>query len=354
MLNSFIKVAYQQSRAEEEREQATAILRKLPQETLFKIASGELKMAFDDCGDGDKTVTWLEQFKDTPLFEKALQLEQQALQTETLQQQHDQQQKAERNQREQSEPDFYALKDQIRLQKKMLGLELASLQLQAQGGGIPPSAPPPASPATQPAPAGGAQGAGAPGPETEPPGPKLAAAGPTKKKAAAELVDHAIILGQKLAHADAQKAAKLQAGAEVGAVMAKAAGFDLSALGGLGQKAVGLAAKHPGAVLGGAVGAAGGLSAGMQKDEHGQRHLMRGLAGGAVGGAAGAAAGHVAQGTGNLMGQGLGAGEALRTSAGVLGNQVRSVATNAGANMLAGAKDTYGRARGQVPPQMGG
>ena len=83
----------------------------VPRATLQKLAFGEL-----ECGEGHKT--WLEKFKGTALFDKALELMQAELEQE-----------AQEMQNRQQSQQFYSAGDQIRLKKKLLELELARTEM---------------------------------------------------------------------------------------------------------------------------------------------------------------------------------------------------------------------------------
>ncbi len=392
MLDSFLKVAYAHDAAERHQDELVELMKKLPTGDLYKIASGQEKVAF-----GGDSLEWLERFKGTPLFEQAVQLEQESIQLEV----------AEKQQQEMNQESWRA-RDQIGLKKRLLALQLAQSQQQAMTGqpaAPAPSSAPSASPesAAPAAPTSALEG-GAPSakgisiklgakdePSKTPSIPAQAAAfllggpggffGARKAHPHGEALEGAVRggvggqLGSLAGGLGARELAKALGAREGSALVSQLAGQ----LGGgfAGYKALthkynkpaekeaavkeafnpasllaagkGLAAKaapmamnvmknHPGAALGGAVGAAGGLASGMQKDEHGQRHLLRGLASGAVGGAAGAAAGHVAQGTRQLVGDGLGIGTAARTAATDLAHKVRASAINTGSNLTAGLR----------------
>lgn len=160
MFETFLKTAHQNDKKADDERALVEAMKKLPPEVLFKLASGETKLGssyLKACSpSGCEGMEWVEQFKDTPLFEQALQLEQQAIQLEQMEQQYRAQRDAEREQ----EPKFWEMQDRIRLQKRVLGLQLAAGQLQQAGaaGGAAPMAPggaPPLPPAAAEA-AGGA------------------------------------------------------------------------------------------------------------------------------------------------------------------------------------------------------
>lgn len=148
VLDSFLSAAYTQDKKTKEKRAFIETLKKLPKEELYKVASGELKIANLCSVPGDEG-TWLSRFKDTPLFAQALMLEQQSLQL-------DAEDIARRSQ--QRNDDIWLQRDQIQLQKRLLELQLVQGATQ-QAGGVPPAVPGPISPEA------GTQGAGALGPE---------------------------------------------------------------------------------------------------------------------------------------------------------------------------------------------
>lgn len=145
MFETFLKTAYQNDKKAADERALVEAMKKLPPDVLFKIANGETKLGssyLKACSPGRcDGMEWVEQFKDTPMFADALQLEQQSIQLEQMEQQYRAQKDAERQQ----EPKFWEMQDRINLQKRMLGLQLASAQLQ-QAGTTAPTAPGPATP----------------------------------------------------------------------------------------------------------------------------------------------------------------------------------------------------------------
>lgn len=101
-------------------------LKKLPNEALHKLASGEMKLAYDDEGD------WLQKYRGTPLFQKAVALEQQKIELDAQDQEHHQ----ARRELEDQIPEFStsAERDRLCLEKRILDLELATSQEQAMTG----------------------------------------------------------------------------------------------------------------------------------------------------------------------------------------------------------------------------
>jgi len=282
MLDEFFKVAYAKSQKEEQQHELHLLLKQLPVEDLYKLASGEVtKQAYlDECGTGASAPKqWIDRFKGTPLFDQAVALEQEEIQLEM----DDLQKRKERKAERQLEDSLWELKDQIRLKKKLLELQAAQTDVTGQ---LP-------APATAEAPAGPAeaQGAGAVGQET--PNPEKTV------KDAAQKVAMAEDLGRQLARQDFRKEAAqrtlLTTGDSAGRVLVKTA-LDMNAIKGLGQGAMSFLKSNRGAAIGTALGAAGGVAKGLERDPMtGQRSLLKGVAGGALGAAGGAALGHGAE-----------------------------------------------------------
>ena len=235
MIDHFLTVAYESDKKRSDQVKLAHALKNLPVDTLRNLATGSVKLAFHD----HDQMEWLHKFKGTPLFEEAVALEKADLENEVA-----------RQQMEAGRPPqdvFWKTQDQIRLQKKMLDLQLVQTQAQQdqdiQAGGML---------ATEPVPAE-AQGAGAMG--------DMAAGG-----------------------VDVEK---------MSSAMRKAA-FDIGAM---GRRAVDWVKKNPqtaGALAGGVMGAAGGAMAG------GPDHR---LSGALMGGVGGAVMGHAGAGTANRLAQ---------------------------------------------------
>jgi hypothetical protein len=362
MLDEYLKVAYAQEVKNQDTRELEELLAKLPHVELRKIADGtpvgELfktgSLGPESCS-SDKAgeFSFLSAFKGTPLFDQAVALEQEELQLDMLQQQREEERRAE--------GDVWQMRDKVRLKKRLLELELAK----SQNGGAPPDEP--------------AQGAGAPGPvpaegvqdnsqglqggvaklggmfasmakgikgavtgtkdlgqgfsmarsgavsqtaaskarnaasaaRTQLPDPRQVAADAAMrqfpKTGAQAKVAFADAFGRTLAKQDFAKAAHARdleaCGALAGEAMAKM-GLDISGIGktvaGLGTRALGMAAKNPamaGAALGAGVGAIGGAAAGGPGNR-----LGGALGGAALGGAVGGGAGHIAGGGGGALG----------------------------------------------------
>lgn len=117
MLNEFLKVAYEKSAAEKDKEEFVSLLMQLPMDELRGVVqTGEIKLA-NLCMDGENK-SWVEQFKGTPFMEQAIGLEQELLQAEMANQQRN----SVESQRSQQ---AYAQLDQIRLKKRLLELQKA-------------------------------------------------------------------------------------------------------------------------------------------------------------------------------------------------------------------------------------
>ena len=253
MLDMFLEAACQANAKELEKRALVENLKKLPYSDLLQLSEGKTVLA-GLCHSGD--MEWLDKFKGTPLFEQALALEKSSLEQEVASEQKRRQDRSENE-----------AQDQIRLQKRLLELQLVQIEQQEAG-------------------AAAAQAASLPG--TPPPvapvegvlaeAPKMASAwtgwmeGSCSKVAEASIFDG---WGRELARADAEKIAFDPIGAA-------------STLGrGLG-KGINWAAKSP--LRTAAVGAAGGAALGAVTAGEGNRTsgaLRGGLMGGAVGGAAG-------------------------------------------------------------------
>lgn len=103
---------------------------------LKRPEPGHEKLAFGlamKAGTGDSQ-SWISQFEGSPLLEQAIALERQELQFESEDLARRQQQRAEGDARMQAEQQLWDQRDELRLQKKQLELQLAEQQL---GGGQP-------------------------------------------------------------------------------------------------------------------------------------------------------------------------------------------------------------------------
>ncbi len=258
MLDEFLRVAYQAQTRKQAEFEMIGLMKELPDLELRKIASGEAvsdlygylsrqKQADIICGDGTtREATFLDRFKGTPLFQQALQLEEQELQAEM----EDIQRRQIERQEEKAMPRLWDVKDQLRLKKRLLELQRAT---QETGGA--PEAPEQGAGAMGDVPAEGVQDnhMGVQGSKT------ASAASPR----VLTLVKFAEEMGRKLARSDIEKSAQAglmaDAGRQAGVLLAKHA-LNLGALGGVASKALGFAVKHP-TLTGAGVGALGGAAA---------------------------------------------------------------------------------------------
>jgi hypothetical protein len=301
MLDEFLNTVYTHETRKKAEYDMVGLLKDIPTLELRKLASGtpiaelyEKRAMMDECKSLDaQPKTFLDKFKDTPLFEEALALEQEMLQAEAAD--------IEARMQRRGEDQLYQVQDQIRLKKRLLELKLVKLQA---GGGEEPGAPPAAPPGEP------AQGAGAPGPvpaEGVQDNSQGLGGGAAKMASKRELVQFSDSFARALARGDFEKAARVQTLTKVGeaaaATLSKTA-LDMAALGGmaskalgaakpLASKALGMAAAHH-ELAGAVVGAGAGALAG------GPDHRLSGALGGA---ALGAGTGHVAGGGGGRIGQ---------------------------------------------------
>lgn len=121
MLDAFLEVACGHIKQAEARDRDVELLGRLPVETLMKVASGELLK--EACGLGMESGDWLEKFRGTPLLDQAIALEKQDLEL----QMQDQQAQQHRRQMEAELPrwdESQAARDHLRIQRKLLELEL--------------------------------------------------------------------------------------------------------------------------------------------------------------------------------------------------------------------------------------
>lgn len=144
MLDTWLKVAYDHSREDKAEADLFATMKQLPIEELHKLAMGM------SCGSGSGP-DWLDHYKGTPLFEQAIQLEQEDIQLEMA-----------RKQQSEQDRSMWDMRDQLGMKKRLLDIQLAQLEQQQLTGQ--PAVPPGAA-------AGGAPPGAAPPPEAAPPGP---------------------------------------------------------------------------------------------------------------------------------------------------------------------------------------
>ena len=142
MLDKMLEVAYRTDLKKTASRTLVDKLKEFPLEELQRLADGdpECKLAYAlSAGDvkqaGDSDFCWLDKYKGTPLFSKAVELEKSLLQLDMEEQQQREQERAARPQ----PSDVWARRDALCLQKRMLDLDL----VMAQNGGAPaePAAP---------------------------------------------------------------------------------------------------------------------------------------------------------------------------------------------------------------------
>lgn len=133
MLDKFLAVSYSAGLKKTASRQLIDKLKEFPIDELKKLASGdaECKLAYAmDCAkEGSGEGTWLDKYKGTPLFAKAVEMEKQLLQLDMEDQARREQERAQQPQ----PSDTWAKRDAIQLQKRMLDLDL----VMAQNGGDP-------------------------------------------------------------------------------------------------------------------------------------------------------------------------------------------------------------------------
>ncbi len=276
MLDAFLQVAYEHQTRHTEGVKLAKVLMELPLEDLQKLVTGEAKLAFPACP-SDGECSWIDKFKNTPLFDQALELEKAELEADVA--------RTEAQAAQPSWEEMNKTQDQIRVQKKMLELDLLG---QIHG---------------EPAPAGPTQPMSIVSAGMEPPAPAPAEEATSEVAAAPPTASV-----PETPASPAEKAAS---------VRMKKAALDLKALGG---QALQIAKKNPkavGVVAGAAVGAGGGAIAGGPGNR-----LGGALGGAAVGAGVGAAGGHAAGGIAKRMDKGLSLGQAAQGYAGSLGRKV--------------------------------
>jgi len=121
MLDKFLEVAYAKTAAQKQRLDLTHQLMKLPNDVLYDIATGKEKLGYYCSSDGK----WLDRFKGTALFSKAVEICKQELQVEMAQQQ-------KREERRSLYEEEDKARDELNVQKKLLDLELATAQNSGQ------------------------------------------------------------------------------------------------------------------------------------------------------------------------------------------------------------------------------
>ena len=126
MLDQYLRVAYESTQTKVAHRELIDQLKTLPLEELIKAANGDptSKLTYTD---GPSDGQWIDKYKGTPLFEKAIELEKQLLQIDM---QENQEHAARRAEEKAEEPrtNFYDQRDALKLQQRMLDLELATSQ----------------------------------------------------------------------------------------------------------------------------------------------------------------------------------------------------------------------------------
>lgn len=120
MLDEFLKVAFQRETAREQSVKLASSMSNLSKEELYSLATGQTKLAFGHEESGE----WLEKYKDTPLFDQAVQLERADLENEVA--------RSQASAAQPSMDQFWKTQEHIRIQKKMLDLQFIE---QGQGPG---------------------------------------------------------------------------------------------------------------------------------------------------------------------------------------------------------------------------
>lgn len=282
MLDLFLESMYVNHERAKTAAALQTALSTLPNEELISIANGTspLCKVASDCSDSGEAA-WLDQFQGSPLYDKALGLERQCLEL-------DMQRVQGRQEREAGMDASNQQQDVIRVQKRMLELELAQSKHQGAGGEaeplteVPPGVPPGVAEAG--APAAGGEGMPMKQAATEPVVPALK--DPALIAAVRDKVKAASIDSTKVASMRFQLAMQKLALPIPGGV-----GNLLQAAKNVGQLGLHMAQKNPTAALGLAGAGVGALAAGK-----GNR-----LAGAAGGGALGAGIGGMPQVSGGLM-----------------------------------------------------
>lgn len=252
MLDQYLQIQAREQEKTASRDRFVDRMMLLPTEELHHIQqTGEIKLAFcSDILSSDDRKTWLDNFKGTPLFAQAIALEEEDLKMQAADDQSDQVESQERATKRQA-------RDALRLEKRLLELELVKSEQSAESAALPPPAP---SPGMGAPPGMGEQGAGAPGDVPPAEIGKMASV----LKAAAEKVkkdahDSGDLVGRHLHHAGALYGASEGAKKYHGA--AKTVGY--------GRKGR-LAGAALGALTGGVIGhSAGRLAQGVV---HGAAH----------------------------------------------------------------------------------
>jgi hypothetical protein len=122
MFEQWLSVAYRQDQEKTASRRMVDQLKRLPMDELLKAASGDptSKLAYVD-GPSDERDSWIGKYKGSPLFSKAVELEKSLLQIDM----EENARRAEENAEPKASSDSYERKDAIKLQQRMLDLDLA-------------------------------------------------------------------------------------------------------------------------------------------------------------------------------------------------------------------------------------
>jgi len=140
MLDLFLKASYEKTKQASADKCEVELLSRLPDETLCKIAMGFEKLAWGDLASPPGEGSWLDKFRDTPLFAEALEIEKQ-----DLQQQMAQKQQSDANRQMYDQQD--SSRSELSIQRKLLELKAAEGTMAEGAGeidatGMPNQAPP--------------------------------------------------------------------------------------------------------------------------------------------------------------------------------------------------------------------
>jgi len=140
MLDLFLKASYEKTKQASADKREVELLSRLPDETLCKIAMGFEKLAWGDLASPPGEGSWLDKFRDTPLFAEALEIEKQ-----DLQQQMAQKQQSDANRQMYDQQD--SSRSELSIQRKLLELKAAEGTMAEGAGeidatGMPNQAPP--------------------------------------------------------------------------------------------------------------------------------------------------------------------------------------------------------------------
>jgi hypothetical protein len=127
MLDLFLEHSYQTTKVAEGQARYLAALEQLPVEELMAMTRGESPL---NKLSHDSESCWLEQFAGTPLYDKAIALERHNLELDMAQ-------TADSAERSQQRAGIDTERDTLRVQRRMLELELAEAKLQSAGGAEP-------------------------------------------------------------------------------------------------------------------------------------------------------------------------------------------------------------------------